>query len=79
MKKRLSVFLLSSAAVFIGVSADAQNAGGASLASVAARPEGSPRQGHILLDAPGHVAIEGAPVAATGGQPGAEWRLLDWR
>ena len=64
MKKRLSFFLLSLAAVSIGVSADAQNA---------------PRQGRILLDAPGHVAIEGAPVAATGGAPGAEWRLLDWR
>ena len=33
----------------------------------------------VVLDAPGHVAVEGAPVAARGGEPGAAWRLVDWR
>ena len=35
--------------------------------------------GRVLLDAPGHVALEGAAVAAQGGEPGAAWRLVDWR
>ena len=33
----------------------------------------------VVLDAPGHVAVEGAPVTARGGEPGAAWRLVDWR
>ena len=33
----------------------------------------------VLFDAPGHVAVEGAPVSASGGEPGAAWRLVDWR
>jgi len=33
----------------------------------------------VVLDAPGHVAVEGAAVMARGGEPGATWRLLDWR
>ena len=33
----------------------------------------------VVLDAPGHVAVEGTAVTARGGEPGAAWRLLDWR
>ena len=33
----------------------------------------------VLFDAPGHVAVEGTHVAASGGEPGAAWRLVDWR
>lgn len=35
--------------------------------------------GRVLLDAPGHVCVEGARVAARGGEPGSGWTLLDWR
>ena len=45
----------------------------------AARPEVSPHLSRVVLDAPGHVAIEGVAVAAQGGEPGAAWRLVDWR
>ena len=40
-----------------------------------------PAVGHasVVLDAPGHVAPEGAAVVARGGEPGAAWRLEDWR
>ena len=40
-----------------------------------------PATGHaaVVLDAPGHAALEGAVVAARGGEPGAAWRLVDWR
>ena len=31
------------------------------------------------MDAPGHVAVEGATVTARGGEPGAAWTLADWR
>ena len=31
------------------------------------------------MDAPGHVAVEGATVTARGGEPGAAWTLIDWR
>ena len=33
----------------------------------------------VLFDAPGHAAVEGARVAASGGEPGVAWTLLDWR
>lgn len=33
----------------------------------------------VLFDAPGHAVVEGTPVAASGGEPGAAWKLLDWR
>ena len=33
----------------------------------------------VVFDAPGHVADEGAEVRAEGGEPGAAWRLVDWR
>ena len=33
----------------------------------------------ITLDAPGHVAVEGTLVAASGGVPGKSWALVDWR
>ena len=33
----------------------------------------------VILDAPGHVAVEGVAVSARGGEPGAAWKLLDWR
>ena len=33
----------------------------------------------VVLDAPGHAATEGEAVAARGGEPGAAWRLVDWR
>ena len=33
----------------------------------------------VLFDAPGHVAVEGASVSASGGESGAAWTLLDWR
>jgi hypothetical protein len=33
----------------------------------------------IVFDAPGHVAVEGISVAASGGEPDAAWTLLDWR
>ncbi|MBQ6248144.1 MAG: hypothetical protein IJK04_14830, partial [Kiritimatiellae bacterium] len=33
----------------------------------------------VLFDAPGHVAVEGTRVSASGGEPGAAWRLVDWR
>ena len=33
----------------------------------------------VTLDAPGHVAREGAPVAMRGGEPGAAWGIVDWR
>lgn len=34
---------------------------------------------HVVLDAPGHAAIEGKAVAARGGDPDASWTFLDWR
>ena len=33
----------------------------------------------VIFDVPGHVAVEGVAVSARGGEPGAAWRLLDWR
>lgn len=33
----------------------------------------------VLLDAPGHVCLEGRAVTASGGKPGTQWALLDWR
>ena len=33
----------------------------------------------VVLDAPGHAAVEGAAVKARGGDPGAAWTLIDWR
>ena len=33
----------------------------------------------VVLDAPGHAAPEDTAVAARGGEPGAGWRLVDWR
>ena len=33
----------------------------------------------VTMDAPGHVAVEGSPVVAHGGEPGTSWTLLDWR
>ena len=33
----------------------------------------------VLFDAPGHAAVEGARVAASGCVPGTSWTLLDWR
>ena len=33
----------------------------------------------VVLDAPGHVFTEQEPVSASGGTPGAAWRLTDWR
>ena len=33
----------------------------------------------ILFDAPGHAAVEGVHVSASGGEPGSAWALLDWR
>ena len=33
----------------------------------------------VVLDVPGHVAVEGAAVIAHGGEPGAAWTLADWR
>ncbi len=33
----------------------------------------------VTLDAPGHVAVESATVAARGGEPGAAWSIADWR
>jgi hypothetical protein len=33
----------------------------------------------VVLDAPGHAAPEGTAVMARGGEPGAQWRLVDWR
>lgn len=33
----------------------------------------------VVFDAPGHAALEGAPIAARGGKPGLAWRLVDWR
>ena len=33
----------------------------------------------VVLDAPGHATLEGVAVTARGGEPGAQWRLVDWR
>ncbi len=33
----------------------------------------------IVLDAPGHATTEGTAITARGGEPGAPWRLVDWR
>lgn len=33
----------------------------------------------VTLDAPGHAAREGDPVAMRGGEPGAAWSVVDWR
>ena len=33
----------------------------------------------VVLDAPGHVCLEGQGTFARGGEPGAAWTLLDWR
>ena len=33
----------------------------------------------VTLDAPGHAAVEGAAVRAQGGEPGAAFRIVDWR
>ena len=34
---------------------------------------------HVVLDAPGHVCVEGEATVARGGEPGTAWTLLDWR
>lgn len=34
--------------------------------------------GRIVLDAPGHVAVEWNATTARGGEPGAEFRIIDW-
>ena len=39
----------------------------------------APCSASVVLDAPGHVAVAGSPVAARGGEPGAAWRLVEWR
>ena len=33
----------------------------------------------VVFDAPGHAAAEGTAVNASGGEPGAAWRIADWR
>ena len=33
----------------------------------------------VVFDAPGHAAPEGTVVVARGGEPGTQWRLVDWR
>ena len=33
----------------------------------------------IVFDAPGHAASEGMAIMARGGEPGAQWCLVDWR
>ena len=33
----------------------------------------------VTLDAPGHAAREGDPVAMRDGEPGAAWSIVDWR
>ena len=33
----------------------------------------------VILDAPGHVAVERTSVVARGGVPDSSWSLLDWR
>ena len=47
---------------------------GIAAAALAAAAEAS-----VLFNAPGHVALEGAAVTASGGEPGAAWALQDWR
>ena len=37
-----------------------------------------PLSAAVVFDAPGHAAIEGREVAASGGEPGAAWTLVDW-
>ena len=32
----------------------------------------------VVLDAPGHAALEGVAVTARGGEPGAAWHIEDW-
>ena len=49
-----------------------------SVAASAAGTEAGPPIG-VVLDAPGHAASEGAAVSASGGEPGAAWRIVDWR
>ena len=36
-------------------------------------------QAGVVLDAPGHVFTEQEAVVASGGTPGAAWRVTDWR
>lgn len=38
-----------------------------------------PAPGRVVLDAPGHVCVEGMGTVARGGEPGVAWALLDWR
>lgn len=33
----------------------------------------------VILDAPGHVCVEGSGTVARSGEPGEVWTLLDWR
>ena len=33
----------------------------------------------VIFDAPGHATPEGTAVTARGGEPGTQWRLVDWR
>ena len=33
----------------------------------------------VVLDVPGHVAVERTSITAKGGESGASWSLLDWR
>ena len=45
--------------------------------AIARGPDSAPPR--VVLDAPGHVVVEGEPAVARGGVPGAVWTLLDWR
>jgi len=38
-----------------------------------------PGAGVVFDNAPGHAAVAGAAIWASGGQPGESWRLTDWR
>ena len=55
-------------------------AGSAGILPAASRA-GSPRSDtpRVVLNAPGCAAPEGAAVRARGGEPGAAWRIVDWR
>ena len=33
----------------------------------------------LVMDAPGHVCVEGQGTVARGGEPGVDWKILDWR
>lgn len=76
MTARDCVSLLS---VVFGLAAASLHAQGQAPAGEAGAEKVSPPPGRILLDAPGHVCVEGDHPVARGATPGEPLSITDWR